>query len=143
MTTAQAVPLKADTSILSTRNVLLLIGVWLVYKFLEALYNVSPFHPLSSIPGPKLAAASYLPEFYHDVIRFGCYSKEIREMHKKYGKSCARVLSGRHGLIRQAQSSASTPTKYTAPISLLQTKSTQLVDASAISLSIRSMGQRL
>jgi hypothetical protein len=86
MTTPQPVPLTAATSILSTRNVLLLVGVWIVYKFLQALYNVSPFHPLSSIPGPKLAAASYLPEFYHDVVRFGCYSKEIRKMHETYGE---------------------------------------------------------
>jgi hypothetical protein len=85
--TTQAVPLAADASFLSTRNVLALIGVWIVYKFAQALYNVSPLHPLSGIPGPKLAAATYWPEFYHDVIRFGCYSKEIRKMHNTYGMS--------------------------------------------------------
>ncbi|CAN9189290.1 unnamed protein product [Alternaria alternata] len=62
-----------------------LAGIWLAYKILEAIYNISPFHPLSGIPGPKLAAATYLPEFYHDVIRFGCYTKEIARMHKVYG----------------------------------------------------------
>ncbi|CAG5157023.1 uncharacterized protein ALTATR162_LOCUS4816 [Alternaria atra] len=65
--------------------VLGLAGVWLAFKFLEAVYNISPFHPLSTIPGPKLAAATYLPEFYYDVIKFGCYTKEIGRMHKVYG----------------------------------------------------------
>jgi hypothetical protein len=86
MTTAQAMPLTADASILSTRNILALVGVWITYKLLQALYNVSPLHPLGSIPGPKLAAATYWPEFYHDVIRFGCYSKEIQKLHNIYGK---------------------------------------------------------
>jgi hypothetical protein len=66
--------------------VLGLAGVWLAFKFLEAVYNISPFHPLSTIPGPKLAAATYLPEFYYDVIKFGCYTKEIGRMHKVYGE---------------------------------------------------------
>lgn len=74
-------------SFLSARNVLGLIGVWLAFKLLQALYNISPFHPLSHIPGPKLAAASYLPEFYYDVVKFGCYTKEIRKLHEIYGKS--------------------------------------------------------
>jgi hypothetical protein len=82
----------AETAILSARNVLALVGVWLVYKVLQTVYNISPFHPLSGIPGPKLAAATYLPEFYHDVVRFGCYSKEIRKMHKVYGMSIASCV---------------------------------------------------
>jgi hypothetical protein len=101
MSTTHAVPLTADASILCTRNVLGLVGVLIVYKVLQALYNVSPFHPLSGIPGPKLAAATYWPEFYHDVVRFGCYSKEIRKMHEIYGKSFAIVyyVIGRQELI--------------------------------------------
>ena len=62
------------------------LGLWLLFKALQALYNISPFHPLSSIPGPRLAAATYLPEFYYDVVKFGCYTKEISQMHKTYGK---------------------------------------------------------
>ncbi|KAH7398962.1 cytochrome P450 [Phaeosphaeria sp. MPI-PUGE-AT-0046c] len=85
MSTAQVVPATAGVSILSTRNIVAIVGLWVAYKLLQMLYNVSPFHPLSGIPGPKLAAASYAPEFWHDVIRFGCYSKEIRKMHAQYG----------------------------------------------------------
>lgn len=63
-----------------------LVGLWLGYHFFKALYNISPLHPLSHIPGPKLSAATYLPEFYYDVIRFGRYTNEIRRMHETYGQ---------------------------------------------------------
>lgn len=64
-----------------------IVAIYLGYKLLVILYNVSPFHPLSPIPGPKLAAATYLPEFYYDVICVGKYTTKIREMHEKYGGS--------------------------------------------------------
>jgi hypothetical protein len=60
---------------------------WLGYELLKALYNISPFHPLSKIPGPKLAGATYLPEFYHDVILGGRYTHAIKKMHEQYGKA--------------------------------------------------------
>ena len=145
MSTAQVVPpATAGASILSTRNIAALLGLYVVYKLLQALYNVSPFHPLSGIPGPKLAAASYAPEFYHDVIRFGCYSKEIIKMHEQYGMFSQRTSTTamKEVLITQAHSSASTPTKSTAATSPSQTKSTPSAAASATSLSTRSMGQR-
>lgn len=72
--------------VLSVQNALLLIGAWLVYHLIKALYNVSPLHPLQHIPGPKFAAASYLPEFYYDVIKYGRYTKEIQKMHEQYGQ---------------------------------------------------------
>lgn len=75
-----------DTSLPTWRFVAGLAGVWLVYKLLQALYYLSPFHPLSGIPGPRLAAATYLPEFYYDVIKFGCYTKVIQRMHETYGE---------------------------------------------------------
>ena len=59
---------------------------WLAFKVLQALYNISPLHPLSGVPGPKLAGATYLPEFYHDVILVGRYTHAIKKMHEKYGK---------------------------------------------------------
>jgi hypothetical protein len=63
------------------------VSSWLAFKVLQALYNISPFHPLSKVPGPKLAGATYLPEFYHDVILVGRYTHAIQKMHEKYGKS--------------------------------------------------------
>jgi hypothetical protein len=43
-------------------------------------------HPLAGFPGPKLAAASFLYEFYYDVIKSGMYLWEIERMHEKYGR---------------------------------------------------------
>jgi len=65
---------------------LVLAATWIAYQLLRGVYNISPLHPLYRIPGPKLAAATYWPEFYHDVILFGRYSGQIRSMHEKYGK---------------------------------------------------------
>lgn len=73
------------SNIANIQTVAWLSVTWLAYQFLKALYNVSRFHPLSHIPGPKLAAATYLPEFYYDVVKFGRYTREIQEMHKTYG----------------------------------------------------------
>jgi hypothetical protein len=61
------------------------VAAWLAYHLIKALYNISPLHPLSAVPGPRLAAMSYLPEFYHDVILNGRYTHSIKEMHQKYG----------------------------------------------------------
>lgn len=44
------------------------------------------FSELSGFPGPKLAAASYWPESYHDWFRRGKYIFEIEKMHDRYGK---------------------------------------------------------
>jgi hypothetical protein len=39
------------------------------------------FGPLSKFPGPKLAAATLLYEFYYDVILKGQYNFKIKELH--------------------------------------------------------------
>lgn len=43
-------------------------------------------HPLASFPGPRLAAATFLYEFYFDVIKGGMYIWEIERMHEQYGQ---------------------------------------------------------
>ncbi|KAI4603817.1 hypothetical protein KJ359_003637 [Pestalotiopsis sp. 9143b] len=68
-----------------TNAIVTIVGAWLGYHVLIALYNVSPFHPLARFPGPKIAAASYLYEAYYDWILVGRYTREIRDMHQKYG----------------------------------------------------------
>lgn len=42
-------------------------------------------HPLAKFPGPRLAAVTFLFEFYHDFFRGGQYLFRIRDMHAKYG----------------------------------------------------------
>lgn len=44
------------------------------------------FSPLSGFPGPKLAAITYLYEFYYDWWLGGQYIFEIERLHKKYGQ---------------------------------------------------------
>ncbi|KAI1404039.1 cytochrome P450 [Hypoxylon fuscum] len=66
-------------------HVLTLSGAWLLYQIVRSFCNISSSHPLSSIPGLKLAAATYLPEFYYDVVKFGKYTKKIQELHGIYG----------------------------------------------------------
>ncbi|KAK5991438.1 Cytochrome P450 monooxygenase sdnE [Cladobotryum mycophilum] len=43
------------------------------------------FSPLSSIPGPKLAAATYAFEYYYDIVGKGRYTWKIHELHQQYG----------------------------------------------------------
>ncbi|KAF7859461.1 uncharacterized protein EAF02_010909 [Botrytis sinoallii] len=49
------------------------------------------FHPLSKIPGPKLAAATSWYEFYYNAIRDGTYIKTFDKMHKEYNSSVVRI----------------------------------------------------
>lgn len=75
---------------INTTNLLRLVGLWALYHVLVALYNISPLHPLSRFPGPKLAAATVAYEAYFDLIKGGRYSWEIKRMHEKYGQSPAK-----------------------------------------------------
>jgi hypothetical protein len=51
---------------------------------LRCFYNLY-LHPLSRIPGPKLAALGGFYEFWYDVVRDGQYLWQIEKMHNKYG----------------------------------------------------------
>lgn len=97
---ATSIEATSGTWLPSARHILGLAGLWLVFKVLEAIYNISPLHPLSSIPGPRLAAATYWPEFYHDVVKFGCYTKEISKMHRVYGEFITAYLIPARKLIK-------------------------------------------
>ncbi|KAL3464472.1 cytochrome P450 [Aspergillus heterothallicus] len=64
---------------------LLVLGIGLaVYCATVSIYRLY-FHPLSHIPGPKLAAISYGYEFYHNIIRGGLFIWEVRRLHEIYG----------------------------------------------------------
>lgn len=52
---------------------------YLFYKYTRRIY----FHPLSAIPGPRLAAATHLYEAYYNILRQGL-SKRVIELHTKY-----------------------------------------------------------
>jgi hypothetical protein len=80
------------TPVLTLTNVFGLLGLWIAYRLGLALYNISPFHPLYRFPGPKLAAASFLYEFWFDFVKVGRYTWEIKRMHEKYGMYIACFL---------------------------------------------------
>lgn len=66
--------------------ILPLAGLWLLYRVGLALYNISPFHPLYYFPGPRLAAMSFVYEFWFDFIKWGKYTTEIQRLHEIYGR---------------------------------------------------------
>lgn len=57
-------------------------GIFIVYHILFAIYSIT-FHPLASIPGPKLAAISHLPYWLAAVQ--GRDVQWIYKLHLKYG----------------------------------------------------------
>lgn len=59
---------------------------FVAYFVLRVIYRIY-LSPLSSIPGPRLAAATGLYEAYFDLVKDGQYPWRIREMHRKYGTS--------------------------------------------------------
>ncbi|KAJ6153740.1 hypothetical protein N7470_006699 [Penicillium chermesinum] len=61
------------------------LGLWLGYHVVLALYNISPFHPLSHFPGPKLASATFLYEAWFDLVKGGRFTNEIKRLHAIYG----------------------------------------------------------
>ncbi|KAL7909376.1 cytochrome P450 [Trichoderma velutinum] len=66
------------------QSTVLVLGLWALYKLLQAIYNIT-FHSLAGFPGPVLAGASYWYEGYFDLILWGRYTNEIAHMHEKYG----------------------------------------------------------
>lgn len=83
---------------LGTSLLPLAFGGLVVYFIVQSVYRLY-FHPLSKIPGPKLAALSRFYEFYYDVVKGGMFLWEIEKMHKQYGEDsylqCA--VKGREG----------------------------------------------
>lgn len=68
--------------------------VALVYRILYRCY----FGPLARFPGPKLAAVTWLYQFYFDVVRGGRLPWEIARLHEIYGILSRQCLTWR-GLI--------------------------------------------
>ncbi|CAJ2514334.1 Uu.00g024530.m01.CDS01 [Anthostomella pinea] len=60
------------------------LAVLAVYWACFRIYRVY-FSPLSNIPGPKLAALTYLYEGYYEVWLGGKYFLKVAELHKQYG----------------------------------------------------------
>jgi hypothetical protein len=81
-----AVFLNMTTILLPTASYFIWISsASLLCITLVVLYRLL-LHPLASIPGPNIAAATALYEFYYDCILGGKFSFKIDDLHKQYGK---------------------------------------------------------
>jgi hypothetical protein len=67
------------------------LGLLISYVVGNAVYQCY-FSPLAKFPGPKLAAATRLYEVYYDVFKWGRYTFEIKEMHKRYGEQSWNII---------------------------------------------------
>jgi hypothetical protein len=69
---------------------LLLLLPWLVLLFAAGLISTILYrlflHPLSNVPGPRLAAATWLYEIYFDLYLGGKFVFEIGRLHDVYGE---------------------------------------------------------
>jgi hypothetical protein len=77
------------TAMMTLSTFLRFLGLWVLYHVARALYNISPMHPLSHIPGPKVAAMTLLYEFWYDMVLGGTYTQVIKKMHETYGEKCS------------------------------------------------------
>ena len=59
-------------------------GLLLIYAVGLVVYRLY-FHPLSHIPGPPIAIATYLYEWYYDLYLSGQYTWRLKELHDQYG----------------------------------------------------------
>lgn len=75
----------SGNNLLSAVAIGYIVALWIAYRALIVLYNLSPLHPLSKFPGPRLAAATYLYEIYYDWWLVGRYTRQIQGMHERYG----------------------------------------------------------
>ncbi|KAJ5811087.1 cytochrome P450 [Penicillium robsamsonii] len=67
-----------------SQSIYVLFTGFLIYNVLLGIYRLT-LHPLSNIPGPKLAAFTYWYEIYYEVFLGGKYFHQILEMHQQYG----------------------------------------------------------
>ncbi|KAJ9191317.1 hypothetical protein DTO164E3_6137 [Paecilomyces variotii] len=76
--------LVPSVKVASSAVYVLALGVSLLVLFylVGAIYSAY-FHPLSKYPGPKIAAASFLPLWYHRYT--GDYNPWITSLHNRYG----------------------------------------------------------
>lgn len=76
---------------ISSIAVSLLVFLYAASLLQRVLYNIYR-HPLAHIPGPKLAAATYLYQTYFSFHNGKSrYYIQIEDLHKKYGES--RILT--------------------------------------------------
>ncbi|PGH17767.1 hypothetical protein AJ79_00908 [Helicocarpus griseus UAMH5409] len=74
----------SDSSTIWLLTSTLVIATIIFYTAAVAIYRIY-LHPLSHIPGPRLAAATHLYIFYHNWYRSGKLYLQTEKLHAKYG----------------------------------------------------------
>ncbi|EFR03531.1 benzoate 4-monooxygenase cytochrome P450 [Nannizzia gypsea CBS 118893] len=71
-------------SLLPVHLLALVVVSAFAYVIGDVIYQLR-FSPLSKFPGPKIAAVTYLYEFYYDAVLKGRYIFKVKELHERYG----------------------------------------------------------
>lgn len=79
LASTQPSTMTSNTEI-ATYSLLILALSSLIHTLLSRLL----FHPLHSIPGPRLAALTYWYDCYFDLIKAGQYAFNIKQLHAHY-----------------------------------------------------------
>ena len=69
-----------------------LMGALILFIAARILHYRLCMHPLATCPDPKLAAATFLYEFYYDTVKRGMFIWDIERMHEKYGASLSNRM---------------------------------------------------
>lgn len=62
-----------------------ILGIVSLAYTVTLVVNRLYFSPISKIPGPRLAAATSLYEFYYNVVKGGKFFLKIQDLHEEYG----------------------------------------------------------
>ena len=66
-----------------------------VHRIYRVFYDLK-LHPLAHIPGPKLAAITYLYQTYYSLVGGSRFYIQIGKLHEKYGMSQIPLIIVRH-----------------------------------------------
>jgi hypothetical protein len=70
-----------------TQAAVLVVVCWISFRCYYQLY----LHPLSSFPGPRIAALTEWYGFYFDVIQHGAFLRHKNTLHNIYGQLFAQL----------------------------------------------------
>jgi hypothetical protein len=76
-------------------RLLLYVTLLILARVVYAISYRLIFHPLARVPGPKLAASTYLYQTYYSIVGGSRYYAQIGKLHEKYGKAYLRTSSRR------------------------------------------------
>lgn len=62
----------------------ILLAIWSLYLITLGICRLY-LSPIAHIPGPRLAALTWLYEFYYDIVLGGQYTFQIVRLHERYG----------------------------------------------------------